>query len=421
MSPDSLSPTPRNCKPDYYNSNFENFTLNSSVTDCNSCRFSRKTNIAQYFQGLDGLNENDSKPVAHQVTSPAGEYPRKSLIETYLEKSRQRINHNVSKSRESTSREIIKFVQPSNPTNVAVDEDPVSISTGNHLKSQSCIDQYHPNYLSPHLERAQPQHSRFTVKNVRERNSINFMYRDAIYHQSNKGTHRNRRSNSFMLPTVSSEQKSKIDEVRNIKKLISPTRRGRSTSPNQIATINKVEVFREPDRIPYIDQSRSEIFSRKASPVKERKSIIERSLTPPKISPIMPAADFRRDMMRIDQMSLTLLPSDDSLSARTRRTDGVSIISSEISLTDLLVRIQDIDWNISLRALAEVTELCRTADAETMMPHMITINQKLIELLRSPRSHVCRTACQAAGHLFESMKDTRGPVSNCYYKYRVAT
>lgn len=41
---------------------------------------------------------------------------------------------------------------------------------------------------------------------------------------------------------------------------------------------------------------------------------------------------------------------------------------------------------------------------------MTSINQRLIELLKSPRSHVCRTACQAAGHLFEYVKDTRRPV-----------
>lgn len=42
---------------------------------------------------------------------------------------------------------------------------------------------------------------------------------------------------------------------------------------------------------------------------------------------------------------------------------------------------------------------------------MTTINQRLVELIKSPRSHVCRTACQAIGHLFECIKDTRRPVS----------
>ncbi|KAI4459304.1 clasp [Holotrichia oblita] len=423
MSPDSLSPTPRNYNADYSSSNFENFTLDGSFDDYNSCKPSTKATVANYFQSLEQTNEIDKKSVPPPVVSVSGEYPRKSLIETYLEKSRHRMN-NVSKSRESTSREIIKYVQPNNPNSIHIDEEPISMSTNHNFKSQSVVDNYHPTYLSPHLERRQPQYTRFTVKNIRERNHLNITYRDTIY-ESPKAAYRNRRSNSFMLPTVSSEQKSKIDEVRNLRRLISPTRRGRSISPNPKAS-NRVEIFRlEAERIPYIDQSRSEIFRRRHSPTKERKSLIERAKTPPKISPVLPAADFKRDMMRIDQMSLTLLPSDvgimhferrriyyDSISARTRATDAISIYSSEISLTDLLNRIQDENWNVSLKALADVTDLCRTTDAELMMPHMITINQKMLELLRSPRSHVCRTACQAAGHLFESMKDTRGPEFN---------
>lgn len=312
MSPDSLSPTPRNCKPEYCSSNFENFTLEGSITDSASYRFSRKNNIVQYFQSIEdhGLDNKDASPT---ISSPAGEYPRKSLIETYLEKSRNRANNVMPKSHESTSAEIIKYEQPNNQSNVIMDEEPASISTSHNFKSQSLIDAYHQNYLSPHVERVQPQYTRFTVKNIRERNHVNIMYRDTIY-ETSRAAYRNRRSNSFMLPTVSSEQKSKIDEVRTIRKLISPTRRGRSISPNPNRASNKVEVFRpEPERIPYIDQSRSEIFSHKTSPTKERKTLVERIKTPNKMSPVLPAADFQKDMMRIDRMSLTLLPSDVSI------------------------------------------------------------------------------------------------------------
>lgn len=308
MSPDSLSPTPRNYNADYSSSNFENFTLDGSITDYNSCRHSTKATVANYFKSLENANDIDKKDIAPPSVSLGGEYPRKSLIETYLEKSRHRMN-NVSKSRESTSREVMKYIQTNKPVNIHIDEEPINMSAIHNFKSQSVIDNYHTTYLSPHLERIQPQYTRFTVKNIRNRNHLNITYRDTIY-ESPKPACRNRRSNSFMLPTVSSEQKSKIDEVRNIRKLISPTRRGRSISPNPNAS-NRVEVFRvEAERIPYIDQSNSEIFRRRQSPVKERKSLIERAKTPPKISPVLPAADFKRDMMRIDQMSLTLLPSD---------------------------------------------------------------------------------------------------------------
>lgn len=65
---------------------------------------------------------------------------------------------------------------------------------------------------------------------------------------------------------------------------------------------------------------------------------------------------------------------------------------------------------MALKGLAEMIELCRSMDTELLYPYMTIVNQRLLELLRSPRSHVCRTACQAAGHFFECMKDTRRPV-----------
>lgn len=67
--------------------------------------------------------------------------------------------------------------------------------------------------------------------------------------------------------------------------------------------------------------------------------------------------------------------------------------------------------NTALRGLAEIVEILKIVDGDLVYPHMTIINQRLIELIKSPRSHVCRTACQAVGHLFEYVKDTRRPVS----------
>lgn len=69
-----------------------------------------------------------------------------------------------------------------------------------------------------------------------------------------------------------------------------------------------------------------------------------------------------------------------------------------------------------MKGLAEIIELCRILDPDLLFPHMTAVHQRLLELLRSSRSHVCRTACQAAGHLFESMKDTRRPVSSVAFQ-----
>jgi hypothetical protein len=62
-----------------------------------------------------------------------------------------------------------------------------------------------------------------------------------------------------------------------------------------------------------------------------------------------------------------------------------------------------------LRGLADIVKICRVIDKDFIYDYMNSINQRLIELLKSPRSHVCRTACQAAGHLFEYVRDTRRP------------
>lgn len=308
MSPDSLSPTPRNHRHEHYNSSLEHFPLEEPSNDCSSLHFSRKNNIVQYLQSLEEPNVVENKNTCQQTGATVEGYPRKSLIETYLEKSRNRMNATLVRSHDSISGDMVKYIQPAQPPNVVIDEEPISISPGHNFKSQSLVDDYHQNYLSPYGDRVQPQYTRFTVKNVRERNHVNIMYRDTFYERT-KAKLRTKRSNTFMLPTLASEQKSKIGEVRAIKKLISPTRRGRSSSPNPIS--NKVEIFPpEPVRIPYVDQSTSEIFSRKTSPQKERKSLIESAKLRQKITPVLPPSDFERDMMRIDQMSLTLLPSD---------------------------------------------------------------------------------------------------------------
>lgn len=65
---------------------------------------------------------------------------------------------------------------------------------------------------------------------------------------------------------------------------------------------------------------------------------------------------------------------------------------------------------VALRGLADIVKICRVIDKDFIYDYMNSINQRLIELLKSPRSHVCRTACQAAGHLFEYVRDTRRPV-----------
>lgn len=75
----------------------------------------------------------------------------------------------------------------------------------------------------------------------------------------------------------------------------------------------------------------------------------------------------------------------------------------------LLNLIKSPDFNTSLKGLAEIIDMAKHMSRDFIMPYMTVINQRLLELLKSPRSHVARTACQLTGHFFEVMKDTRRP------------
>lgn len=61
---------------------------------------------------------------------------------------------------------------------------------------------------------------------------------------------KSKRSFSFMSPTISSERKDQRIEIECIKKLIAPTKRGRSASPK-----NKSSLVTETKIVPYIDKS----------------------------------------------------------------------------------------------------------------------------------------------------------------------
>ncbi|XP_060523716.1 TOG array regulator of axonemal microtubules protein 2-like isoform X2 [Cylas formicarius] len=96
-------------------------------------------------------------------------------------------------------------------------------------------------------------------------------------------------------------------------------------------------------------------------------------------------------------------------SIATALENSCTISGIEQDLSQAIAKLKENDWNIALRGLAEIVEICRVTDSDFVYPHMTSINQRIIDLLKSPRSHVCRTTCQATGHLFEYVKDTRRP------------
>ncbi|XP_050309232.1 uncharacterized protein LOC126745438 [Anthonomus grandis grandis] len=176
------------------------------------------------------------------------------------------------------------------------------------------------------------------------------------------------KTHSFMSPTFSSEQKNKMREIETLSCLISPTRRGRSASPKPQLNLNQ-HVAR---KVPYIDKSST--------------STLQGPMT-----------------------DLNLCSSKLNMSNSTISESGKYEPKPELELVQSINKMKNLDWNVSLRGLAEIVEICRTTEADIVYPHMTVINQRVIEMLKSPRSHVCRTTCKAVGHLFEYLKDTRRP------------
>ncbi|XP_031334614.1 uncharacterized protein LOC116164557 isoform X2 [Photinus pyralis] len=200
---------------------------------------------------------------------------------------------------------------------------------------------------------------------------------------------------SFMLPTMSSERKNQQHLINSLSQLISPSRRAASVSPNSRAS--EMESFKEP--VPYFEQAQMATEENisvhyEASQTEEQNTPHRKHLPPKK----------RNDETLNDLHKLRLNSSQNKNGVTTPNAS-----SKELLIFQTMQRVKSEEWDVALNGLAEITELCQDIKPDAIYPHMTNINQKLLELLRSPRSHVTRTACQIAGRLFELMKDTRRP------------
>ncbi|XP_044761953.1 uncharacterized protein LOC123319159 isoform X2 [Coccinella septempunctata] len=191
---------------------------------------------------------------------------------------------------------------------------------------------------------------------------------------------------TYMAPTISSENKNAQNVIRQLNQLFTTSKRGRSASPKCKANNKEVR------NIPYVERSLS---TASYDAFKAQK----KSLSSSKSTPYQMEASANCSSMDFFFNKETI----------RRESEENSSVYNENIMSSPLAKIKDQDWNKCIQGLAEIIDCCRMVDVELIFPHMTTINQKLIELLRSPRSHVCRTACQAAGHLFEFVRDTRRP------------
>lgn len=337
VSPDSLMQSPRDVEPtecgsplvniseDNYSldgsveEHTETFDLNNKLSnpdldngpDCHcldsiaereKCSaFSRKVNILDFTR------------VSQRVVDNQEIFPNMSLTETFLAKAKHKENESDKRS------------------NFHRQNSPLKHSHREHcktLKSQSFVESYHP-----HVVQENPFITRFRLKSVRQKlaendaNPKNYLRKTSVdLHVANGSGEgksaqtsperpRREQKSSFMSPTIASEQKNILPEVHHVHGLISPIRRGRSSSPK---VTNRVQLFNHDDaKVPYIDQSDASVQDSSESG-SSSKTVVNKIIASAKlIPPLANRPIFDEDLLRIDELSLDITSSEVSMLRRS--------------------------------------------------------------------------------------------------------
>lgn len=110
--------------------------------------------------------------------------------------------------------------------------------------------------------------------------------------------------------------------------------------------------------------------------------------------------EYEDDSLNITSESSN--PSNDSL-------DDECSIFGTTRINKIIDKLQDHIWEVSLQGICELMESAEQIDWKQYEKHMTMINRKMIDFLKSPRSSLCRSACQATGELFRVAKSTKRP------------
>lgn len=370
FSPDSLTSSPhKKISPEVQNASVAEKPVSLEHTPIEYKKylsFSRKAAITQFFQASDNSPSGFTTPIPEREAS----YPQKSLVETFLSKPRNRDHsqHDSEKtyviqgssSSSGVDENKSNFLLQTSPLRRLIKNDP------NALKSKSCVEALHPSYVSDfHAEEVKlplPE-SRFRVKTVRnkimkdETKAVKYFcnatpllelkekqepVESPVCSDSDSSSksprcvRQNRRS--FMSPTIASEKKNQLRAIQHVTGLISPTRRGRSSSPKVTNIVEKLSPRHDTFKIPYIDQSDQDLpvhdndvplinsdesrYSPRDPKVKHKGSgcqttkvvnsiALKRARETTKlIPPLINKPVFEEDLLKIDELSLDITTSE---------------------------------------------------------------------------------------------------------------
>lgn len=294
LSPDSLMQSPKD--DDDYKESCEvmpqdQYSLDGSVVEHEQVDY-EPSYYRQNFDDFRNSHESD---------------PKMSLTETFLAKTKYKeCTSSCFSGYEMKRSHFLNFMKKNSSTK---------------LKSKSFVDSYQCN--SP--QEQTPKQRKFTVKQVRDRKEKMHVHGSGIPlkktsprmeplmkdpEPSPKPSPRRRprnRSSSFMSPTIASEQRNQLPEIQKMHMLLSPIRRGRSTSPKFAKTRHTLT------RVPYIDESESgEVFGCDSSK-SQRRYMHGVDVATAKISPPHNTLMFEEDLLRIDNLTLDIVSSDVTL------------------------------------------------------------------------------------------------------------
>ncbi|CAO1430371.1 unnamed protein product [Diamesa hyperborea] len=129
----------------------------------------------------------------------------------------------------------------------------------------------------------------------------------------------------------------------------------------------------------------------------------------------------RKPRVTVEPNSQTSASSSDDIKNKnietTKKVGGISTNQSmdfnngnyNVKLSGVVDKLQDHSWEICLDGLREFVRFAGNIEWEEHAKYIPIISRKLIDFFRSPRSNLCRTACQTAGEFFMMAKSTKRP------------
>uniref|UniRef100_A0A182QLJ2 Uncharacterized protein n=1 Tax=Anopheles farauti TaxID=69004 RepID=A0A182QLJ2_9DIPT len=102
---------------------------------------------------------------------------------------------------------------------------------------------------------------------------------------------------------------------------------------------------------------------------------------------------------------------EDNNEAPSAADTGRGVVAKEtsVSISGIVDKLQDNVWEVCLEGVWDLMDMAERIDWKAQEKYITVINRKLIEFLKSPRTALCRSACQVSGELFRQAKSTKRP------------